>query len=481
MRSIYWIIIFWTLQVSNKLIYYSFLVTHNFLKFLKSKPIKENFESVLYLLLTSIKDKAEEYNKERIYNNLSVLQNYLTFFMILTINLKDFPDFIKTVFKGQLNFFSKLVEIIKKLKKKKQFLGIINNLFTDEYKEIYFKKSSDDLEQLFIEENTKFGEIFQDSFTKYEKETYIKLFAKLLKFDLSYQNFFSSHDKIDTGEIPAYKLNIAQSLIRVMFSREKKKYSNEKFYEYNLLKRVIDKDMEETYQKYGDEYKTLFRKEDICDDFLKYMFFAFGNTLMIESFVNPVKTILEKEGRSQSDITKDEFDYLVTELISKTKKHMPNVLKILLKLLYESVRKQFTIDADNYGPLYTTLIFNFFISPRLQMMYDINSLNKDFIRSLNRLLRNSCFNFKFAQEDTLSSFNDSVEKNHLKIKKFIKEEIIGINIGDDNVKGSLGDIFTEKYLIYPNFLFYLDSHILCESSQGGVNEFIEYEELKVGK
>ena len=160
------------------------------MKFLKSKPTKENFESVLYLLLTSIKAKAEEYNKERIYNKLSVLQNYLTFFMILAINLKDFPDFIKTVFQGQINFFNKLVEIITKLKKKKKFLGIISNLFIDEYKELYFKKSSDDLEQLFIEENTKFGEIYQDSFTKYEKETYVKLFAKLLKFDLSYQNFF---------------------------------------------------------------------------------------------------------------------------------------------------------------------------------------------------------------------------------------------------------------------------------------------------
>ena len=451
------------------------------MKFLKSKPTKENFESVLYLLLTSIKAKAEEYNKERIYNKLSVLQNYLTFFMILAINLKDFPDFIKTVFQGQINFFNKLVEIITKLKKKKKFLGIISNLFIDEYKELYFKKSSDDLEQLFIEENTKFGEIYQDSFTKYEKETYVKLFAKLLKFDLSYQNFFSYHDKINTEEMPAYKLSIAQSLIRVMFSREKKKYSNEKFYEYNLLKRVIDKDMEETYQKYGDEYKTLFRKEDICDDFLKYMFFVFGNTLMIESFVNPVNTLLKKTENTERDITKDEFDNLVTELISKMKKHIPNILKILLKILYDSVRKHFTIDADNYGPLYTTLIFNFFISPRLQMMYNINSLNKVFIRSLNRLLRNSCFNFKFAQEDQLSCFNDSVEKNHIKIKKFIKEEIIGINIGDDKVKSSLGDIFTEKYLIYPNFLFYLDSHILCESSQGGVSEFIEYEELKLGK
>ena len=29
--------------------------------------------------------------------------------------------------------------------------------------------------------------------------------------------------------------------------------------------------MEETREKFGDEYKTLFRKEDLCDDVIKYM------------------------------------------------------------------------------------------------------------------------------------------------------------------------------------------------------------------
>ena len=117
----------------------------------------------------------------------------------------------------------------------------------------------------------------------------------------------------------------------------------------------------------------------------------------------------------------------------------------------------------------------------MQTIYDLNSLNKVFLRTLNRLMRNACFNSKFAEEDPLFSFNDLIEKNHLKIKNFITDNIIGINIEDNKVKNSLGDIFTEKYLLYPNFLFYWDSNILCESSQGGVSEFIEYEELKIGK
>ena len=44
----------------------------------------------------------------------------------------------------------------------------------------------------------------------------------LLDFDISYTNFFSYNNKIKEEEKPAYKLCIAQILIRVAFSKEKK-------------------------------------------------------------------------------------------------------------------------------------------------------------------------------------------------------------------------------------------------------------------
>ena len=239
--------------------------------------------------------------------------------------------------------------------------------------------------------------------------------------------------------------------------------------------------MEETIEKYGDEYKTLFRKEDICDDVLKYMFFIFGNSMIIESFINPLNKILEGL-ETDRNINNEELDILLNEFITKSKKNFPPVLKILLKILYESVLAHFTIEKDNYGPLYTTFIFNFIISPRVQIVYNINSQkNNQFIRSLNRLLRNACFNFKFNEEDPLSIFNDSIEKNNKKIKNFIKENIIGINIKDNKVKNSLGDIFTENYIIYPKYLFYWDTNIIFRSINGGVKQFIEYEKLKIEK
>ena len=247
--------------------------------------------------------------------------------------------------------------------------------------------------------------------------------------------------------------------------------------------------MEETVEKFGDEYKTLFRKEDLCDDVIKYMFFIFGNSMLIDSFVKPLKSMLSKIGITDEliekkdqlpmsrDITKEEFNTLIGTIIDTLSKKIPDVLKILLKLLYESVNKHFTIEKDNYSPLYTSLIFNFLISPRIQMLYSINPLNCVFVRSLNRLLRNTCFNFKFADEDPLAVFNDIIEKNYKKLKQLIKDKIISINI-NDKIKKSLSDLFTEKYLIYPKFLFYWDSQLLCATITGGVDKIITFADLK---
>ena len=253
-----------------------------------------------------------------------------------------------------------------------------------------------------------------------------------------------------------------QSLIRVVFSKQKKTFTKEEFYGFNVIKRKIDKDMKETIQKYGDEYKTLFRKEDICDDFLKFIFFIFGNNMMVQSFVNPVKKELLKLGFTNRDINKEEFDSFINVFIDNLNATIPDVLKLLLKLLYDSVLSHFTIEKDNYGPLYTTLIFNYFISPRIQAIFNINSQKNSFVRSLNRILRNACFNFKFSDADPLSIFNDSIEKNHLKIKNFMEEKIIGIDITKSEIKGSLENIFDEKNLIYPNFIFKHDIYFLNE-------------------
>ena len=457
---------------------------------------EESFVKILSLLLFGINNKIYLYNKNPTHHNYFLIKNYIIFFMIITINLKNFPSFIKNIFIGNINFFQNLVTAIKELPKVKQrneLFSILNYLFLEEYKDLYFRKEpkekDENLEQIFIDQQLFFSSMSLE-ITSYDESTYKKIIDTLLKFDLSYDNFFKYYQKIKDEDRPEYKLRIAQSIIRVAFSKEKSNYTKEKYYEYTFLKRVIDKDMEETAKKFGDDVKTLFRKEDLCDDILKYMFFIFGNSMMIESFVKPVKKMLKNVGLNEDcprpeddpkkgrDITVEEYDTLFDEINKGLTDNIPHVLRILLKLLYNSIKKYFTIQDDNYSPLYTALIFNFIISPRIQMLYSINPLNCNYIRSLNRLMRNTCFNFKFDKNDTLSKFNNSIEENNKKIKEFVNDKIIAIKESDDDVKDSLNNLFTEKYLIYPKFLFYVDSNLLCGTIHGGEEEIIHFHEIQ---
>lgn len=454
-------------------------------KLLYKKGDEDNFNKILTLLLNEIKNKVEKLKTSDIFFDLSILQNYVIFFMIITINLKSYPQFINNVFNGPTKFFKQLVKLFTVLSKpkKKILLGILNNLFLEEYKMIYFREERDEaLEDLFIQQQTAFSTIYIDMMSYYEDNTYEKMFEILLSFNVSYDNFFHQ-ENIKDEDKSAYKLCIAQSVIRAAFSKEKAKYLHKgealknDFYEYEFLSRVIEKDMQETRNRFGDEYKTLFRKEDLCDDIIKYMFFIFGNTMIIESFVKPIKKLIDITKETEKDITREDYDFLMNEMINKLTLTIPNVLKILLKLVYINVRKVFTIEEDNYAPLYTLLIFNFIISPRVQNIYSINSMKNTFIRSLNRLIRNTCYNFHFDEKDPLSPFNELIEANNKKLKNFVDSCIMSINQNDEGVKKSLSDLFTEKYLIYPKFLFYWDSQLICSSITGGVDNIIIYEEI----
>ena len=459
---------------------------------------EESFEKTLSLISYSIQNKVELYNKNPTQHNFFLIKNYIIFFMIITINLKKYPNFIKNIFKGKSNFFNCLVQLIKqiqKIKKRHELFSILNYLVLEEYKGLYFRTEQPDkeLEEIFIEQQLFFSSMVLD-ISSYDEATYKKIINILFHFNLSYDNFFKYYKSIKDEDKPEYKLKIAQSIIRVAFSKEKSNYTKEKFYEYTFIKRVIDKDMEETRQKFGDEYRTLFRKEDLCDDVIKYMFFIFGNSMMIESFVKPVKKMLKSIGinddfvrandnngsggvKNGRDITVEEYNILLDEINKGLMDNIPHVIRIFLKLLHNSIQKVFTIEEDNYSPLYTALIFNFMISPRVQMLYSINPLKITFLRSLNRLIRNTCFNFKFEQNDILAKFNESIEINNKKLQNFVKDKIISINESDDDVKNSLKDLFTEKYIIYPKFLFYVDSTLLCGTIQGGEDEIIHFHEM----
>ena len=116
------------------------------------------------------------------------------------------------------------IRSLSKTKQRDELFTILNNLFLEEYKDLYYridpKERDENLEQIFIDQQILFSSMNLDV-SSYDEATYRKIIDILLKFDLSYDNFFKYYQKIKDEDRPEYKLRIAQSIIRVAFSKEK--------------------------------------------------------------------------------------------------------------------------------------------------------------------------------------------------------------------------------------------------------------------
>ena len=452
---------------------------------LTKKNNKKYYTEFLSILFEALKGKIDKLKKEQNYKNISIAINYLMFILSLSINLRDYPSFIKILLK---KYFKLIINLIKEIKNEKIcniLLDLLNGLFNEEYKLIYFRENRDkELEELYVVKVIEISKVYVNTIILYKPEIYKELFSLLFDFNLNYENIFKNYNnKITHEEKPLFKINFIQSIIRLIFCQEKQYYNEIKYYEFELLKKIIDKNLNETFKLNGDEYKTVFRRDDICDDIIKYIFFMFGNTTMIEAFINPLKKMMKKIGiiikkngdknskkkAGERNITPKEFEIFFDEMIDGFRKNLPYILKIVLKLIYTSVRKYFTIEKDNYRPLNTALIFNFIVNPRVQEIFSIHPAKYKFIRTLNRLLCNTCFNTLFLEKDELFKFNQHIESNNNKLKIFFEKFIISIDEEKEEEKIKVQDLFKEKFTIYPNFFFKWDSMFFYSS----INEKFE--------
>ena len=462
---------------------------------LSKKNSKTSYNDFLSLFMELMKKKFEMLKKENNYINTSLVINHLLFIFTLAINLREYPAFIKILFKKYFKPILNLIKEIKNTKTNKILLELLSGLLAEDYKTIFFRKDKEkdkDLEELYESKEIELKKVYDyKANNHYTKEVYEKIFQILFDFDINYEKIYTNYSiKISRENIPIFKINLIQSILRLLFYPGKNRYySKNKYYEYDLLKKIIDKNIQQTLDLNGDEYKTLFRKDDIYDDIIKYIFFMFGNTTVIEAFINPLKTMMNKIGiiKTKSDninkknihkernITPEEFELFFDEMISGLKQHLPYILKIILKIIYTSVKKHFTIEKDNFRPLNTTLIFNFIVNPRIQEIYSINPGKYKFVRTLNRLLCNTCFNTQFIPNDSLSKFNKYIESNHQKLSIFIEKFIISIDEEKEEEKIKIKNIFNEKFAEYPKFFFYWDAKFFYTSVSEKMEKIINIE------
>ena len=449
---------------------------------------KKDYNDILSLICDLFKDEIDKKKKENIYNHISLIINYLLFILTLTINMKDNKKFVKLFLKKYYKIIFNSIKEIKIISFNKILSDILSDLFLEEYKSIFFRNDEKDkeLEELYIKKLTEFKKKYPNKINSYQKGVYTEIFILLFDFNLNYDDIFKNYAKqISEEDKPIFKINLIQSILRLIFSQEKRNYYNDqKYYEYEILKKIIDKNMEDTFKLNGDEYKTVLRKDGILDDIIKYIFYMFGNTTMIEAFFYPLKQLMKKNGiimkkgsennkkkskTKEKNITPEEFEMLFEEMIDGFRRHLPYILKVVLKMIYTSIRNHFTIEEDNYRPLYTALIFNFIVNPRIQDIYSINPSKYNFIRVLNRLLINTCFNTSFNEKDELYKYNQYIENNNKKLNIFFQKFVISINEEKEETKIIIKNIFFDKFSLYPTIFFNWDSKFFYSS----VNEKVE--------
>ena len=435
----------------------------------------------LSFLQLKIKSAVENLEQTKSFSSLSVAQSFVIFFMLSPLNLQSNRQFIIEVFQGDSDFFHKLTDIFLNMKidsAKNDLLEMIQNIFFNDYKSIFSKNG---LIELFSDEMINFTSKFTSMKSNlFQTDVYGKMYNVLKNFEISYENFFSNNSEIPPEERPTYKLKIAQSVIRVAFSHKKKSSIPSKEDEFDdyltvFLRKVVEKDISETRKKYCDDYKTLFRKEDLCDDIIKYTFFLFGNETLVEAFLYPYNKFVS-EIEDKENFNKEEFITLMDTLIKNVKEYFPLILKIVLKLVQINVKKYYTIEDDNYSPLYTLFFFNFIMTPRMQIVHGLDPKN-EILRKLNRVIRNCCFNTKFNDSDPLKVFNDVITDYFCKLKDMMKEFMDNDVKDEEHIKKFLKNFYIEDFIEYPMFLFYNDSKFLCDSIEGGVRALTYFESI----
>ena len=405
--------------------------------------------------------------------------------MIICLNLKNNEKLNYYLFKEKLEFISCLISDIENLKdeEKKVLSDILYNLFSTEYIHL-------DLSLLVLnneKNNNKSDEIIK-KFYKRKKEEKTdgeleeKRNKKIVKFLFDLKSISFLHfKKLVTDDVEErffHQLDTVQSIVLILFSKEKYKYLKEDdnvFYEYDFLNKVILKNLLDAKKVNGDSYKSLFRQENLSNDIIKYLFFILGNQMLVESLVQPLNIILEITGinnefeiisnkatsmNRERDILKEEFNILFDKILEQLSDHLPYALKIFLKMIYENVKKNYTIERNNYIPLGVVLIFNYIANPRIQKIYSIHPQKYIFIKSVNRLLCNICFKMEFNDKDPLKIFNEDIKEYNKKLNLFFQNNIMNIDLNNNENKRYFKNIFSEMNVEYPSFLFNLDIEFL---------------------
>ena len=464
----------------NNILDYSLI--NKIIKFLGDDYIIQKF---LFLLYNLVDDALDNYIKEE--NNFLIFKNNLIFFMTILINMKNNEKFCSFFGKEKIEYLNMFLQKVQKLKNNKIKIYVNNilfNLFSPDYihlglnSKLSNENKKNEINEIKSKEYKIINKFYQTHIKnqikeEINKEKYIEIIEKLFNFDSNNFLNYKLKDDIDYSYLFIEQIELIKNIILILFSKEKYLYLKNVniFYEYEFLDKVIKKNIKETKSIHGNKYRNLFRRDTLSNNIIKYIFFLFGNNMIIESIIKPLNIIFNIIGLNKDfeiitfkgnslnierNITKDEFNILFEKIIEKLNKNIPMILRIFLKMLYVNIINEFpNLEKNDYTPLSSLFFFSYLSNPRVQQIFEIFPEKYLFIKSVYRLIYNSSFNIKFKEEDNLYIFNEDIEKYYKKINTFYENNIINVDINDENNKKYLKNLFEEIGVKYPEFLFYL--------------------------
>ncbi len=387
--------------------------------------------SISLIELNKIAIKQEK-NNRNLYDKKMI--NIIIFLYIIIFNVENHES-LKYIF--QLNkeiLLNSLKDILKNCSDNNLTLlpEIIMSICYNDFKEKIVGKSNQEKEDISF-----FLKIFNVLFQEYPKPsiTYFKYNED--EYNDIFKNFNNIIEKVTVNEID----NFFQGIVFYCFKRDNFEMFN--FYE-NLVKNHI-----QLTKSNNSDISTLFRKDDIYHIILKSTVFSFCNY----SFITSVYKNLQHQYLNifEKDFNIENFEQFFKIFIDSIFDTIPDIIKVIMKIIYVYTMKEYNIQKNNYSPIYTFLFFDFYISPKIFDIYKMSFSVYNSIKLLNKVIRNIFFKKYFNESDILYPFNSIIEKCYNLLNSKMEDKLNLINLEN---KSEINILMTSSIsnISFPQFL-----------------------------
>ena len=429
-----------------------FIVIRQIIYALNNLP-DANYDSIIPSILSqtydSLKNIYKTYVSDLINENkdsyLNIMETYIIFLYIIIHNINSSKKIITLLKSINKNFISLFKNIINEFKSDKTNLllpQIIISLFFDDMQAKITSYKNNELNNIYYN--------YFYEFTKGFSEEYAKFFPSSNK----YKNFM---ENIENGKISEILEKISEKikndknkmkqnlfcrdLLPLFFYRSNKIFDFIKFFST-----LVNQYIFYVKKNFNSEVTSLFRNDDLFNELFKQMISNFSNYSFITSFYFTLQNELFNEHTPTVEIDLKKFENFFKIFTKQIVKTLPYVIKILLSIINNIVKKSYAIkDENNLNVVYIVMIFNFYINPYYFQLHGLNMKTFPGMKFIIKIMRNICFDKLFDEKDKLNYFNEKIHEFHSEINKAFKTFLV-----DEKELHNNKELINTKIFLYFN-------------------------------